>query len=397
MAHETRTCDFCGEQVAGGNLARHKRRRHGHAPSSQPSPTPLEHCERIGDVLLACGLDSKQLGDWNIDELNKLPNIRRYRPTPRRHHTHWRVVADEELNVLPSLEDLLVDIAYRARRNGGMFAGTEVWRENDHIQFTPTEWVTWTKRILEGEQVQTRVLNMPMGLMIAADRRLEYRRRAAEVITRHISHLEAHGFRQNQASANVTPRGTRTEVHHDSEPHISTVFGLASRKSRPMKLWLLWPSTELRHLATCYGDTKAAVTRMDHGSFLVQMAGESVVVPPNSPHAVVALEPCYLYGHVFSTDSLAFEPSSVLVDIRTGDSDDKACWERVNQLRLGLRSGEFRQVYIDQFIETWAIEAPVVHGQRDQFEHMVALWEEDTRDTGSCLVCCRGWVGALWY
>jgi len=136
-------------------------------------------------------------------------------------------------------------------------------------------------------------------------------------------------FHQSKPNANITPRGTRTEVHHDSKHHISTTFGLASRKSRPLKLWLLWPFPELRHLLTCYGDTKAALTRMDHGSFLVQMPGESVLVPPNSPHAVVALETCYLYGHTVATNSWAYEPSAVLVEIRAGDLDDKACRERV--------------------------------------------------------------------
>ena len=176
-------------------------------------------------------------------------------------------------------------------------------------------------------------------------------------------------------------------MHHDSEHHISTAFGLAGRKSIPLKLWLLWPSTELRHLVTCYSDTKAALTRMEYGSFFIQMPGESAFVPPNSPHAVVTLDSCYLYGHTFSTHSWAYDPSTALVEIRVGDPDDKACRGRVNRLRLGLRSSEFRQAYIDQFMETWAVEAPVFRSQRGEFENLVALWTEDIRSTGSCVWC----------
>jgi hypothetical protein len=383
MDQRIQTCDICQTQFSNGHLARHKKRKHGNAPL----PRPVEQSERISDVLLACGFDSEMLGDWTIEELNKIPNLRHYRPSPRRHHTPWQIIAAKELNILPSLEDLLVDIAYRARRNGAMPAGTEVWQESEQVNFTPNEWVVWTKRILEGEQVLTRVLNMPMGHMLATDRSQEYRRCAAEVAARYITNLEAHGFHQNQPSANVTPRGTRTEVHHDSEHHISTAFGSASVKGRPLKLWLLWPSTELRHLATCYGDTKAALNRMDHGSFLVQMPGESVFVPPNSPHAVFALDTCYLYGHTFSSGTWAYDPSTVLVEIKTGVRDKKATHDRVNQLRLGLRSNDFRQAHIDQFIETWAIEAPVLCSQKNEFENLVASWAEDTRDTESCVWC----------
>lgn len=388
MEPHFQTCDICQEQIRSGHLARHKKRRHrAVALVSTPPPVPVEQSERVGDVLLACGLDTEMLGEWNIEELNKLPNIRRHRPIPHRRHTLWQVMAEEQLNVLPSLEELLVDIAYRARRNGSMTAGTEVWQDNDRVYFTPTNWVEWTKRLLEDEQLLIRVLNMPMVHIIGADRSQQYRRAAADVAARYIPARGAHRFLQNQPTANITPRGTRTEVHHDSEHHISTAFGLATRKSRPLKLWLLWPSTELRHLATCYSNTKEALARMDHGSFLVQMPGESVFVPPNSPHAVVALESCYLYGHTFSFDSWAHDPSTIVVEMRSGDMGDRACKERVNQLRLGLHSSDFRQVYIDQFIETWAMEAPVFRGQWSEFENLVALWANDTHDNGSCAWC----------
>jgi hypothetical protein len=235
--------------------------------------------------------------------------------------------------------------------------------------------------------VLTRVLNMPMGF-IAADVRQKYRQHAADAIRQHLPELGAHGFFQNHANGNIAPRGTRKEVHHDSYHHISTAFGLASRKDRPLKLWFLWPSTELRYLASCYSDTKAALACMDHGSFLVQMPGESVIVPPNSPHAVVALESCYLYGHTFSTEHRAYEPSTIPVNIRTGNPADEACRSRIDQLYLGLRSNaKLRQACVDQFIETWALEAATFRRHSGLFEQLVAVWAADAQHQGSCAWC----------
>jgi len=271
----------------------------------------------VSDVLAAAGLDSEQLlGNWDIEELDKLPNIRLHRPRPHRRHTPWRIITDNRLNILPSLEAVLVDVAYRARRGGAMPAGTTVWEDNKQLEsFTSAELVTWTKRVLEGEQLLARVLNMSMSSLIGAEKSQEYRQRAAEVAAEFLSQDM---FHQNQPNANITPRGTRTEVHHDSAHHISTVFGSATRRHSPAKLWLLWPSTELRHLASCYSNTNAALQQMDHGSFLVQLSGESVFVPPNSPHAVIALDSSYLHGHTFTTESYAHEPSTVLVNIKAG-------------------------------------------------------------------------------
>lgn len=165
-----------------------------------------------------------------------------------------------------------------------------------------------------------------------------YHKFLADTISRYLPDLATHGFRQNRAEPNVTPRGNKAEVHQDSEHHISIAVGMKTRESGPLKLWLLWLSTELRHLNPCYADMKAALACMDHGSFLVQMPSESVIVPPNSPHAVFALDSCYIYGHTFSTEHWAYEPSSVPVDGSIGDSADGTCRARITQLSLGLYS-----------------------------------------------------------
>ena len=109
---------------------------------------------------------------------------------------------------------------------------------------------------------------------------------------------------------------------------------------------------------------------------------------PNSPHAVFALESCYLYRNTFSTEDWAYEPSSVLVNIRTGDSADEDCRARITQLSLGPSvSAKLRQACIDQFIETWAFEAAVFREHRGVFEQLVALWTVDTDRHRLCAWC----------
>jgi hypothetical protein len=90
------------------------------------------------------------------------------------------------------------------------------------------------------------------------------------------------------------------------------------------------------------------------------MLGESVLMPPNSPHAVIALEACYLFGHIFLNDAWDYEPTTVFMEARSGKSEDKARRDCVEQLRLGLRNSKLRQAHINRFIETWALAAPVL-------------------------------------
>jgi hypothetical protein len=61
------------------------------------------------------------------------------------------------------------------------------------------------------------------------------------MIRERVKHLygvgDDHFVEVHDATTNVTPRGTATEIHHDSDPHISTVCGESGASSeQPMKL-----------------------------------------------------------------------------------------------------------------------------------------------------------------
>jgi hypothetical protein len=50
-----------------------------------------------------------------------------------------------------------------------------------------------------------------------------------------------HDIDVHDATLNITPKDTATEIHHDSDPHISTACGPSDAEpGQPMKLWIIW-------------------------------------------------------------------------------------------------------------------------------------------------------------
>lgn len=177
----------------------------------------------------------------------------------------------------------------------------------------------------------------------------------------------------------VAPRSTRLEVCRAQFPRVTTAFGPAGQGDFPLQLWVVWPSTELHRLTTCYGDTNAALLRLDHGCFFVQMLGETVAIPPNSPHATLALHDFYSIDHCFDVSELAHGPPALHVDLASKLSIEVACEKRITRLAVGLRDSKTRQAHIDQFLETWATEAVIFRDTPCQkyFDKLVRIWADD--------------------
>ncbi|KAK5109965.1 hypothetical protein LTR85_001798 [Meristemomyces frigidus] len=217
---------------------------------------------------------------------------------------------------------------------------------------------------------------MPMDNILSQSGRNDFRTQALTWAYQVCQLEDNRGLLQHAAEADITPQLTRTEVHHDSLPHISTSVGTTSgRGDQPLKVWLLWPSTEISRLESYYGNTRSAIEHMDHDCFLIQMPGECIAVPANSPHAVVALSSCYTYGHTFTLQTEAIDPSGALAEKGGNFSATEACEKRVDQLERGLRSKIFRQAYIDHFFETWATDALVFRESHCEhsFQRLVQL------------------------
>ena len=130
--------------------------------------------------------------------------------------------------------------------------------------------------------------------------------------------------RSSQPCIDGSSKAATTEVHTDALLSIWTVLG-SKGVLGPLNLWLFWPSTELHHLAKCESRTENAIDKMDYPSSAVQMPGETIIVPPTSPHAVIALNSSYLHGSIIRTPKTAFDRSAVhmkAIDFQDSDSSD---------------------------------------------------------------------------
>lgn len=191
----------------------------------------------------------------------------------------------------------------------------------------------------------------------------------------------------------IVPRLNRLEVCRAKSPRVSTALGVSARGEAPLQLWIVWPSTELHRLAKCYGDTNTALLHLNHRCFFVQMPGETVAVPPNSPHAVLALDSFYSIGHRFDISDLAHDPPALYVDLACNMSTEDAREKRVTRLGYGIRDTKTRQAHIDQLMETWATESAVFRNvlRQEYFDKLVEVWADDMDWGRSCAWCsCTG-------
>ncbi|GAB7336737.1 hypothetical protein MBLNU13_g10835t1 [Cladosporium sp. NU13] len=134
-----------------------------------------------------------------------------------------------------------------------------------------------------------------------------------------------HSINVHDATTNVTPRGTATEIHHDSDPHISTACGESGTNcEQPIKLWLLWHASESHQLATCYSDTASALYPLGPCGYLIQYSGESLMLPANVPHAALSLPPHYLYGQTFHIKGRARDPTTIELELSALAKPSKA-------------------------------------------------------------------------
>jgi len=387
---KTFICPKCHKKCRSDNAPRHRKRC-----DKKNDVTPIENSESVSALLLKCGIDRDLLG-WDVSKLDTLPNMRCIQPAPHRHHTPWQYFKTSDLSGLPPLESLLVDVSHCGRL--GKFNNTtaQVWDGETPIEFSPEEWRNWPKRVLEGNTLSTRVFNVPACNVIMQSEIKAYSDFARGVMARIYQPTSARDITIQPPDFLITPRLTRSEVHHDSAPTVILTVGPSLKPAAPLKLWLLWPSTELHHLASSYGNTEAAIQRMDHGCFFVQMPGDAIAVPGNSPHAVFALENCYLYGHIFQMTSRAYDPPALQVELRITAASEalKAYTSCFQQLELGLASPDFCHAHIERFIESWAVAAPALLAisQETLFRRLVEIWGKYIRQHQSCAWCTAiGW------
>lgn len=294
------------------------------------------------------------------------------------------------------MESMLVKMSHSVRSGKLNDAAAQVWDGDSPVRFSPEEWANWPTQVLEGKTLSTRIFNVPAYKVIEKSETETYSSFASDVMARVYPPTDDRDITILPPDFLVTPRLTKSELHHDSFPAVNVARGFHSKPAAPLKLWLLWPSTELQHLASVYGKTEDALGRMDHGCFFVQMPGDVIAVPGNSPHAVLALQSCYVYGHVFLMTLRAYDPPALQVELRvTADLAELGALESyLRQLELGLDSPDFCDAHVDSFTKSWSAASPALKAsnQARLLGRFVKIWSNHIRKNQSCPWCAViGW------
>lgn len=349
----------------------------------------VEFSLSLREVLRESGFSHPSL---NLEAYERLPNLRRFQPAPIRQHTPWQILRHEALCDLPPLEDILFEMGCMLCRDQCppcISDITEVWRGEEKLpQLPPSqELAAWVQQINREEPSEQRLVNASMKGVISDGQCRRYSAQASS--TAEATFGEGQVIELPTSELNLTPRHTVASLHHDSMLGVNTAIGFQRSGRHAVKLWVLWPSTELYRIAGKVGNSNAAIHRLEHGSFLVQMTGETVVVPPNAPHIVFTLNSSYIYGCQYSAKG-AWDPPSLAVDIESGQSG--ALTLRIDALERGLRDDKWRDTYIANFQETWALDGPYILGKPAQLKKMAKVWADDARLRESCVLCLASGV-----
>jgi hypothetical protein len=200
-------------------------------------------------------------------------------------------------------------------------------------------------------------------------------------------HIDVH-----DATFNITPKGTTTERHHDSDPHISTACGPSDAvPGQPMKLWIIWKASENRRLSTCYSDTAAALDRLGPCGYLIQRAGESLMLPANVPHVAFPLSSHFLYGQTFHVQGRARDPTTFALELSTGIKPEESIDRVLACYKEGLQDPDpqIRRIHIDYLLCTISTDRIAMRqiNRKSYLTRLIAVLRDHRMFEGACGLC----------
>lgn len=382
-------CGYCGEVITGGNLARHYK-THGGAPQTdeykEARHDKVEEPKCVSEWLRYCAVDLSVCEvPWPLEKLDQLQNLR---TQPKETHDQcvpWQIFKDETAAYLPSLERVLMSL--------DAASCTDIWRLNDPVRLTDHEFLDWKVQLLERKNPKIRLLNVPITEeIVSRDVQDRYHAMVRDKAREFYGVGADHPVEVHDATANITPRGTATEVHHDSDPHISTTCGPSYAKTdQPMKLWLLWKASENRRLSMCYSDTTAALDRLGPCGYLIQRTGESLMLPANVPHAALSLTSHMLYGQMFQVRERAGDPTTFGLELSAHTKPEKAIQRVLACYNEGLRDPDarIRGIHIDRLLCTISAEQVIMRqvGKESYISRLIEALKEGRMFGRSCGLC----------
>jgi hypothetical protein len=379
-------CEHCDHVIPGGNLARHCKSQHAGVAHEESHDGKVEEPKSVSEWLKYCALDLSACEvPWPLEKLDRLSDLR---TQPKETHDQcvaWQIFKDERTIRLPSLERVLISL--------DTASCTDAWRLNDPVRLTDHGLLDWKVQLLEKKNPKIRLLNVPITeRVVSRDVQDHYHTMVNDKVQEFYGVGADHPVEVHDATANITPRGTATEIHHDSDPHISTTCGPSDAKpGEPMKLWLLWKASENRRLSMCYSDTTAALDRLGPCGYLIQRAGESLMLPANVPHAALSLTSHMLYGQTFHVRDRAGDPTTFGLELSARMKPENAIERVLDCYKEGLRDPDphIRGIHIDRLLCTMPAERIVMRqvGRESYMSRLIEILRDGRMFEGSCELC----------
>ena len=383
-------CKLCLQAIPGGNLARHEKTWHPEAERTieqndkHKGEAKLPQC--VSEWLNFCNVDLPESRlPWPLDKLDQLPDLRTQRNKTHGQCVPWHIFEDERTTHLPSLERVLVGLDNESCN--------DAWHLSNPIRLTNDHFLDWKAQLLEQKHSKTRLLNVGVTEeVVNGSAQDHHHTMLCDKVQDFYGVGADHHIDVHDATFNITPKGMATEIHHDSDPHISTACGPSNAKpGQPMKFWILWKAFENRRLSTCYSDTAAALDRLGPCGYLVQRAGESLMLPANVPHAALSLSSHFLYGQTFHVRGHARDPTTFALELSAGVKPEESIDRVLTCYKEGLQDPDprIRSIHIDYLLCTISTDrVAMLQINRESYPtRLIAVLRNHMIFEGACGLC----------
>jgi hypothetical protein len=356
--------------------------------SYKPGEQHVSHREpqSVGDWLKLCGIDlSENEVPWPLDKLDRLPDLRTCPKETYNQCIAWHIFRSDKAVRLPSFEMLIptLDIG----------SCSDAWFLEKRIKLKENLFADFKVQLLEDKITKIRLLNVPIkGKMVKWDLQDPHQTMVRNKVQELYGVEKEHPIEIHALTANICPPGTATDIHHDSDPHISTACGRSDAgRDQPMKLWIIWRASDSRLLPKCYSDTVSALETLGPCGYLVQFPGESLMLPANVPHAALSLSSHVLYGQTFHVEGRARDPTTFELELSAGAKPSDAIDTVLTCYEEGLQDPDpqIRAIYIDHIVCTMSAERDFMRqaSKETYISRVLEVVKEYRKFQGLCGLC----------
>ncbi|KAI7279029.1 hypothetical protein KC345_g5598 [Hortaea werneckii] len=361
------------------NLGRHYRRKHGGDLQSN-----LEDKE-LSDVLEQYGIPEEY---WPATPkaLSALPNFRLQPHLPAAFHyageERPQVIADRrgsslgELGkALPDLRQLVVrlscSVGSRQYQDGEPVADDfgELWIEGKCRVPDKEMLLEWLANVVEDDekQIADKLLNAQAAVALYLSELDRFRRYRSKLLQRHSACLDQDPM---TTVITISPAQSSVDIHYDKSVVASTVFlAKAPTPGQPdssvAKIWIVWPRLHLYTLGSSakqrsYSGSPHSLKSGEGAMWFEQNDGETVVLPEDMPHAIIAVKRCYLIRSAFHGRFVPRAPL-ILADINIGVAPDEAVIRLLERTKAAFsQPPDLHDQYMHSFLQHLAYIIPAL-------------------------------------